>query len=86
MEGKKRFEVKFQKVGNKTVKAVFVDDVMLDYSVDVEKLKEISALGFEYRKAALLDIEKHFVDCVSEMVGRHVTYQEVLNAFKTGWI
>lgn len=86
MEGKKKFEVKFKNEGGKVVKAIFIDDVMLDYSVDVESLKKISALGVEYKKAALKDIEKHFVECVSEMVGRQVTHPELLQAFKTGWI
>ncbi len=86
MEGKKKFEVRFKKTGEKVVKAIFIDDVMLDYSVDVEALKKISALGTEYKKAALLDIEKHFMECVSEMVGRQVTAQELDKAFRTGWI
>lgn len=86
MDGKRKFEVKFKKEDGKVVRAVFIDDVMLDYSVDVEALNKISALGTEYKKAALLDIEKHFVECVSEMVGRQVTNAEVSNAFRTGWI
>jgi hypothetical protein len=86
MGGKKKFEVKFNKHDGKVVRAVFIDEVMLDYSVDVEALKKISALGTEYKKAALLDIEKHFIECVSDMVGRKVTNAEIINAFKTGWI
>jgi hypothetical protein len=86
MEGKKKFEIKFKKVGDKVLKAIFINDVMLDYSVDVEALKKISALGSEYKKAALLDIEKHFIECVCDMVGRQVTAQELEKAFRTGWI
>lgn len=83
---KKKFEVKFKKVGDKVVKAIFIDEVMLDYSVDVEALNKVSALGSEYKKAALLDIEKHFIECVCDMVGRQVTAQELDKAFRTGWI
>lgn len=86
MDGKKKFEVRFNKSNDKVVKAVFIDNEMLDYSVDVEALKKISALGTEYKKAALLDIEKHFVECVSEVIGRKVTNEEVEKAFRTGWI
>lgn len=87
MDGKKKFEVKFKKDDNgKVVKAVFIDNELLDYSVDVEALKKISALGTEYKKAALLDIEKHFVECVSEVIGRKATNEEVEKAFRTGWI
>jgi len=86
MEGKKKFEIKFTKEDGKVVKAIFIDGIMLDYSVDVKALQEISALGLEYKKAALLDIENHFVRCVSEMVERDVTKQELDKAFRTGWI
>jgi hypothetical protein len=86
MEGKKKFEIKFTKDNGKVVKAIFIDEIMLDYSVDVKALQEISALGLEYKKAALLDIENHFVRCVSEMVGRDVTKQELDKAFRTGLI
>lgn len=86
MEGKKKFEIKFKKVGDKVLKAIFINDVMLDYSVDVEALKKISALGSEYKKAALLNIEKHFIECVCDIVGRQVTAQELEKAFRTGWI
>jgi hypothetical protein len=86
MEGKKKFEIKFKKVDDKVLKAIFIDDVMLDYSVDVEALKKISVLGPEYKKAALLDIEKHFIECVCDMVGRQVTTQELEKAFRIGWI
>ncbi len=83
---KKKFEIKFQKVNGKVAKAVFIDDVMLDYSVDVEALRKVSELGVEYKKAALLDIENHFTECVSEVVGRKVTKEEIHKAFLTGWI
>jgi hypothetical protein len=87
MDGKKKLEVKFKKTEEgKVVKAIFIDDVMLDYSVDVEALNKISALGIEYKKAALLDIERHFIECVCDMVGRQVTAQELDKAFRTGWI
>jgi len=87
MKDKKRFETKFTKDKyGKVVKGLFVDGELLDYSVDIEALKKISAFGLEYKKAALLDIEKHFCECLSEFVGRHLTKQEIEDATKTGWI
>jgi hypothetical protein len=87
MKGKKKFEVRFKKnPDGKVVKAIFIDNVMLDYSVDIEALKKISALGVEYKKAALVDIEKHFVECLCDMVGREVTRKDLAEAIKTGWI
>jgi len=32
------------------------------------------------------DIEKHFVESVSEVVGRKITPEEIKEATKTGWI
>lgn len=87
MRDKKKFESKITKDRyGKTVKGLFVDGELLDYSVDVEALKKISALGPEYRKLALEDIERHFCECLSEFVGRHLTKKEIETAFKTGWI
>lgn len=87
MQDKKKFEAKITKDKyGKTVKGLFVDGELLDYSVDIESLKKISALGPEYKKMALADIEKHFCECLSEFVGRHLTKQEIDHAFRTGWI
>jgi hypothetical protein len=43
-------------------------------------------MGPQYREAIMSDIVKHFTNCVSDMVGRKVTYDEVLAATKSGWI
>lgn len=84
---KKKFVVKSSKDDNgKVIKAIFVDGEMLDYSIDEEALKKVSALGAEYKKMALLDIERHFIECLSEFVGRKLNKTDITNAFMTGWI
>jgi len=39
-----------------------------------------------YKKAVQADIVKHFVDSVSDFLGRKVTMKEVNEATKRGWI
>ncbi len=87
MEGKKRFKVKWYKdTDGKVKKAVFIDNEIIDYSVDLESLKKISSLGEEYKRIALKDIEKHFMECLSDTVGRKITENELRQAIETGWI
>ena len=84
--GKKTFEVKMFVEDGAVKKAVFIDNIMLDYEVDVSSLAEAIKMGPQFYKAVQRDIEKHFVACVSEMVGRKVTAEEIKEATKTGWI
>jgi len=84
---KKRFEVRMRPAANNKVeKAVFIDGEKLDWSVDVSSLMECKRMGPEYFLAAQKDIEKHFVESVSEVLGRHVTSAEIKQATITGWI
>jgi hypothetical protein len=79
---KKTFQVKTD--GQK--KRIFVDGELFDWTVDATSLAKAMTMGPEYFKAARDDIEKHFVDSLSEVVGRQLTHPEVVEAAKTGWI
>ena len=82
-----RFEVRMGKGENGAIKqAVFINGELLDWSVDVSSLMDAFQMGPQYYRAAQKDIEKHFVDSVSEFIGRKITYSEVSEAIKTGWI
>jgi hypothetical protein len=85
--GKCKFETRLvmHPAGNMERK-IFIDGVMLDYSVDVTSYVDALKMGPEYEAAVKADIVRHFTTCVSDMVGRKVTYEEVFNATKTGWI
>jgi lipoate-protein ligase A len=37
-------------------------------------------------KAVQDDIAKHYVESISDFLGRKITIQEVIEAIKTGWI
>lgn len=65
---------------------IFIDGVMLDYSVDITSFKDARSMGPQYHHAIMADIVRHFTSCVSEMVGRKVSYEEIIAATKSGWI
>ena len=83
---KKRFEIKIRQISGKIEKAIFIDNYLLDWSVDISSLMECAKMGPEYYRAAQRDIEKHFTESVSEVVGRKVTVEEIKEAIRTGWI
>lgn len=67
-------------------KAIFIDNEMLDYSVDISSLMDAKKMGMMYFRAAQQDIEKHFTEAVSETIGRKVTADDIKQAIRTGWI
>ena len=86
-EGKKRFEVKLRAgEAGRVEKAIFIDDELLDWQVDVNSLFEAKKMGPAFFYAVQKDIEKHFAESVSEFLGRRVTIEQINEATKTGWI
>jgi hypothetical protein len=86
-EGKKKFEVRtiwdengFQE------RAVFVDGEYFDWGIDEEAFDWAVKQGPEYLRIIKMDIAKHFLESLSEMVGRKVTMIDFEQARKTGWI
>jgi hypothetical protein len=84
---KARFEVMMRKgKGGNIEKAIFIDGEFLDWSVDMSSLAEAFQMGPKFYKAAQKDIERHFTESVSEVLGRKVTAEDIKLATKTGWI
>lgn len=84
---KQRFETKMRKRSDGTIeKALFINGEKLDWSVDISSLMEASRMGPVFFRSVQRDIEKHFVESVSEFIGRKVTPDEIKNAIKEGWI
>jgi hypothetical protein len=83
---KKRFEVKVNSNYKPPKRAIFIDDELFDWEVDPNSLAEARKLGPKYYIAIQLDIEKHFLDSLSEFLGRKVSKEEVVEAHKTGLI
>ncbi len=81
------FEVRMGKGKNGTIeKAIFIDGELLDWSVDVSSLLDAAKMGPKYLRIVQRDIEKHFTESVSEVLGRKISHLEIKEATKTGWI
>lgn len=86
-EGAKRFEVKMRAAkGGGFEKAIFIDDELLDWQIDMNSYLEATKMGPHFRKEIQKDIERHFIESVSDTLGRKVTIEEIKVAIKTGWI
>lgn len=81
-----KFEVKMRQNKGGVEKAIFIDNELLDWSVDLSSLAEAAKMGQKFYRAAQRDIEKHFVESVSEFIGRKVTPDDIKKATITGWI
>jgi hypothetical protein len=86
-EGRKSFEVKIRPAkGGGIEKAIFIGGELLDWQVDINSLVEAMRMGPMYMKAVQKDIEKHFVESVSDFVGRKVSADDIKKAIKDGYI
>lgn len=84
-EGKKSFKIGYVHHPNGSFeKQIMIDGIIMDYSIDISAYIEAHRMGLA--RQIKQDIAKHFLKCVSEMVGRHVTAQEVMMAEKNGYI
>lgn len=72
--------------GGNIEKAIFIDGELFDWSVDMNSLADAMHMGPEMFEAAKRDIEKHFTESVSEVLGRKVSDDELKQAIRTGWI
>jgi hypothetical protein len=65
-------------------KKVVINGEVMEYSIDYAAYLEAHRMGLgnEIKK----DIAKHYLSCVSEMVGRNITMQEILQGEKKGFI
>ena len=84
---RKRFEVRMRVHPNGSVeKKIFIDGEMLDWSVDSSSFLEANRMGPQFMRAVQEDIAKHFIESVSEVLGRKVSLEDIKNAIKDGWI
>jgi hypothetical protein len=79
---KKKFEIKT----NGKEKAIFINGEIFDWKADPKSISDAMRMGPEYMKAAQKDIQKHFLDSLSEIVGRQLTAIDIARASKEGWI
>tara|TARA_Y100000034_G_scaffold136230_1_gene211674 strand:+ start:67 stop:333 length:267 start_codon:yes stop_codon:yes gene_type:complete len=88
MSKKKKFQWMHRVLPNgKKENALFIDNEQFEWSVDEASVAKVAATGDEFMMNAIKkDIEQHFLDSLSEFVGRKITFKEVKEAEKTGWI
>lgn len=85
-ENKKRFEVKMRGKSGGLEKAIFIDGELLDWQIDMNSYADAVRMGPHFQREVQRDIERHFIDSVSDTLGRKVTMEEIKTAIKTGWI
>lgn len=86
-EGKVRFETRVKVHSNGSVeREIWIDGEKFDWSVDITSFHEAVKMGPMYKKAVQKSIVEHFVNSVSDVLGRKVTMKEVNEATKRGWI
>ena len=84
-EGKKSFKIGYISHPDGSMeKQIIIDGIIMDYSIDMSAYLEAHRMGLG--RQIKEEIAKHFLKCVSEMVGRHVTAQEIMLAEKLGYI
>lgn len=86
-ENKKKFEVKMRPAkGGGIEKAIFIDDELLDWQIDMNSYMEAMKMGPMFQREIQKSIEEHFIESVSDTLGRKVTMEEIKTAINTGWI
>jgi carbon monoxide dehydrogenase subunit G len=85
--GKKSFQVMMRKARDGSVeKAIFIGGELLDWQIDLASFVDAASMGPTYMREIQRDIEKHFVESVSDFLGRKVTIEEIKQAIQVGWI
>lgn len=86
-EGKKKFENRIYMNPSGVLKqGIYIDNELLDWSIDVGDLLEAKKMGPEYVEMLKMDIVRHFVESCSDFLGRKVTPKEIDDARKNGYI
>jgi hypothetical protein len=85
--GLKKFQTLFRAGPNGSFeKAVYIDGEELDWKIDISSFKDAMRMGPMFKREIQRDIELHFVESVSDFLGRKVTIDDIKKAIKTGWI
>lgn len=98
-KSKVTFELKaFYDSQDRLTKGIFVDGKHFDWGINEDDFKEAElrakklseqvnpSAGFAYMQTVKDSIQRHFVDSLSEFLGRQITVEEVNQATKTGLI
>jgi hypothetical protein len=88
---KKRFEVRAKMTtgelpGPHFQKDIYIDGICFDWSINEEDYHWAEQQGPAVLMAVQQDITRHFLNSLTEFVGKSITVKELDEAVKTGWI
>lgn len=83
---KVKFEVRLENQNGAIVKNIYIGNTWLDWGINMTDYAEAMKMGPKYVRQIKADIQRHFVESVSEVLGRQVSLQEIEEAIRTGWI
>ena len=73
----------------KSQKVIFVDDEMFDWGIeetDIQSAVRAARGNPAVAEALHSDIQQHLLDSLSEFIGKEVTFKDIINAQKDGYI
>lgn len=71
------------------IRIIAVDNEAFDWGIEEENFKAINLISKndpEMKNSFIGNIQKHFVECFGEFIGRPTTLQEINTALESGWI
>jgi hypothetical protein len=86
-DNKKKFELRLDPTPDGFFqKNIYVDGDLFDWAIDEESFDWARKQGPVFFEAVKKDIANHFLDSLSEMVGRKITLADFHTALKNGMI
>lgn len=71
------------------IRIIAVDNEAFDWGIEEEDFKTINLIAKndpEMKNNFIGNIQKHFVECFGEFIGRPTSLQEINKALESGWI
>ena len=68
-------------------KAIYIDDVLFDWGMEKEHLNDAIKMTKNdpiMKKSLNEDIKRHFIESLSEFIGKEITLEETNEAIKSG--
>ena len=89
MKVKIKIKHEYSEDADAEINVLYIDGHLFDYLIETKSLKKAKLYCNDnpnLKKSIHGDIQKHFLACLSEFIGREVTIQEVNNSIRKGEI
>lgn len=85
---RQKFEVKqyYDHVAGKVRKDIYIDEKLFEWEMDPNSLQKAREMGPAYYLMAQKDVQKHFMDSLSEFLGRKISQKDIIRAIQKGVI